>query len=160
MTDPSAGRIHRAAARVLPVCPQGEVLLLQEQDPVRPGELYWADIGGGIDAGETPEQTARRELAEEVGVEVAVDALVGPIHQAAHPFSWNGVDYLGRFTFFAVPLARETAISFAAHEPEEVGNILRAQWWTPQALRADGTACRASLPAIMETAIAAVGGDR
>jgi 8-oxo-dGTP pyrophosphatase MutT (NUDIX family) len=37
----------------------------------------WALPGGRIDAGETPEQTALRELHEEVGLELPLDAVLG-----------------------------------------------------------------------------------
>ena len=42
----------RVTARVLPVNHRGEVLLLQDQDPGRPGILRWGTIGGAVDPGE------------------------------------------------------------------------------------------------------------
>ena len=40
-------RIHRTAARVMPVSPLGEVLLLQGRDPAYPDHWHWISIGGG-----------------------------------------------------------------------------------------------------------------
>ena len=59
--------IPRVSARVLPVSPDGEVLLLHDQDPTYPGVLRWGTIGGALDPGETHEQAAVRELYEETG---------------------------------------------------------------------------------------------
>ncbi len=51
----------RVTARVLPVNHRGEVLLLQDQDPGRPGILRWGTIGGAVDPGETLLEAAVRE---------------------------------------------------------------------------------------------------
>jgi hypothetical protein len=47
-------------------------------------------------------------------------------------------------------------VHFGGLEPGEVGNILQALWWTPEALRKDGTAASPDLPDIMRSAIDAV----
>ena len=44
-------RIHRTAARVLPVSPLGEVLLLQARDPAYPDDWHWVSIGGAVRRG-------------------------------------------------------------------------------------------------------------
>jgi len=62
-------RIQRVAARVLPVSPDGEVLMLQDQDPAEPGVLRWGTIGGATDPGESLVDAAIRELFEETGIE-------------------------------------------------------------------------------------------
>jgi len=46
----------------------GSVAIVRERRALRPGEQpKWALPGGEVDAGETPEQAAARELLEEVG---------------------------------------------------------------------------------------------
>ena len=151
--------IHRIAARVLPVSPAGEVLLLQGQDPAVPGELHWVSIGGAVDPGESLAAAAIRELAEETGIAAREADLLGPLHRATHPFSWAGRSYVSDNHFFALPLERATEIHFSGLEAAEVGNILQAAWWTPEALGADGSAASPDLPEIMAVAIATVGGD-
>lgn len=59
----------RHAAGVLFVSPEGRVLLLKRSGSEDNYGGYWALPGGGMEAGETPEDTARRESAEEIGVE-------------------------------------------------------------------------------------------
>ncbi|MEZ0579913.1 NUDIX hydrolase [Nocardioides sp. MH1] len=161
MSVPDAGPIHRVAVRLLPVSPDGRVLLLQGQDPARPGDLHWVSVGGAVDPGEDHEQAAVRELHEETGIVGDVADLVGPIGTGVHPFSWAGTDYVSHSTFYAIPVAADVEVHFGGLEPAEVGNILQAAWWTPDDLRADGTAASDDMPDMMETAIDAVlGGAR
>lgn len=46
-------------------------ILLQERDEHAPrAALQWGCVGGSVEAGETPEQAAYRELTEETGIEL------------------------------------------------------------------------------------------
>lgn len=57
---------HPGGAAVVPVLPDGKVLLVRQfRYPIQQDLLELP--AGKIDPGETPESTARRELAEEVG---------------------------------------------------------------------------------------------
>ncbi|MEV5583022.1 NUDIX hydrolase [Streptomyces parvus] len=66
----------------------GTVLMIRRRQ--REGKLLWAFPGGGIEAGETPEQAAVRETAEEVGLEAkAVRVLGDRVHpQTGVPMSY------------------------------------------------------------------------
>jgi 8-oxo-dGTP pyrophosphatase MutT (NUDIX family) len=150
------GPVIRTAARVLPVSPEGQVLLLQCQDPARPGDLHWISIGGAVDPGESRVEAALRELREETGIEAEAGDLTEPIHHGDYRFSWDGVEYLNRATVYAFPCDRRVEVSLAGLEPGEVGNVLGAAWWTPDELAADGTAANLDLPDVMSLAIAAV----
>lgn len=150
--------IQRVAARVLPVNERGEVLLLQGQDPARPGDLHWVSIGGGIDPEETLTAAALRELHEETGIVADEDDLLGPVHRGSHAFSWDGQDYVNDSTFFALALDSTAEIHFDGLEHAEIGNLFQAAWWTPEALRIDGRGTSPDLPDIMAAAIAAVRG--
>ncbi|GAB3784756.1 NUDIX hydrolase [Nocardioides ungokensis] len=151
--------IHRTTARVLPVSARGEVLLLQGRDPARPTDLHWVSIGGAVDGGETLVEAALRELQEETGIRAAASDLTPPVHRGSHAFCWDGVDYVSDGTFFAMALEHDAEVSFEGLEVAEVGNVLRAGWWSPEALAADGTAASPDLPEIMTTAIVAVRGE-
>lgn len=154
-------RISRRSARVLPVSVTGEVLLVQDTDPGDAGKgAYWASVGGAIDPDEQPAEAASRELWEETGIRAAPGALVGPIHVHDSRFSWNGVDYAGNNTYFAVRVDRDVEISFANLEPVEITSMLGVGWWTPEDLRADGAGTTEFLADIMELAVDAVRGDQ
>ena len=152
-------RVERATARVLPVSPDGAVLLLEELDPAQPGERYWSSIGGAPDPHESLPAAAVRELQEEAGITTTAEDLVGPVFRDRQAYSWDGVHYVGDHTYFALPLPRTVEVSFDGLEPEEVGTVLGARWWFPAAL-AGATARPAGLPDIMASAIAAVRGQQ
>src|SRR4051812_12114582 len=114
----------RPTARVLPVSPDGEVLLLQDQDPAHPGILRWGSVGGAADPGESLVEAALRELHEETGIEVGSDELTGAFHRRTYEFSWAGRSYVSDATFFALPMEREVEISFDFLERAEVGNVV------------------------------------
>ncbi len=146
--------LHRITARVLPVSSTGAVLLLQERDPARPGELYWSSIGGAVDPGESLTEAAVRELWEETGIVVDADLLSAPVHRGVQAYSWDGVDNVADSTYFVVPLDDDVEVNFDNLEPEEVGNVLAAGWWTPAELA--GRAVRPpDLPEIISTALTA-----
>ncbi|CAN5788470.1 NUDIX hydrolase [soil metagenome] len=71
----------RRSARLVVRSPARRVLLfdtevLTAEDPLRPGtRRFWNTPGGGVEPGETFEQTALRELREETGI---TDARIGP----------------------------------------------------------------------------------
>jgi 8-oxo-dGTP pyrophosphatase MutT (NUDIX family) len=60
--------IKRPVARALLFDEAGRLLLLFDSDP--DGGAYWYPPGGRIESGESPEEAARRELAEEAELDV------------------------------------------------------------------------------------------
>lgn len=79
---------RRRAARVV-VLHDDAVLLLADTDPGLPGTRWWVTPGGGIDPGESALEAAVRELGEELGVQVAIDQLLGPVavREVVHGYS-------------------------------------------------------------------------
>lgn len=59
---------HPGGAVALPLAADGQLLLLRQFRPCLGGWL-WEAPAGKLDPGESPEATARRELAEEAGLE-------------------------------------------------------------------------------------------
>jgi 8-oxo-dGTP pyrophosphatase MutT (NUDIX family) len=143
---------------VVPVSPEGACLLLLERDPSRANEPYWGTIGGAADPAEGLADAAVREMREETGIVVDRADLTPPFHQRVTEFSWDGVTYRGDATLFALPLARDTPITFDHLEPEELGNVLDARWLTPHEAALDGRLMWPDLPAVLRSAVRAVEG--
>jgi 8-oxo-dGTP pyrophosphatase MutT (NUDIX family) len=79
-----------ARARVV-IVEDGRLALIKR---VRDGRTYYLFPGGGVEAGETPEQAAVREAWEELGVDVRLGEVV-------HEELYGGT----RFVFFAAEIA-------------------------------------------------------
>ena len=62
------------------------------------GRLVWEPPGGGIEDGERPIDTARRELAEETGL--AGEAVLDRAVMVRRHFDWNGQHYDGEEAFY------------------------------------------------------------
>lgn len=95
---------HRPAARVVCVDAAGRILLLRWRDP-HDGAILWEPPGGGIEAGETPLAAARRELAEETGLDPA--AVIDRSVPVERDVWWNGRRYAGREHFFVARFYHE-----------------------------------------------------
>lgn len=67
---------------------EGAVLMIRRRQ--KEGELLWAFPGGAVEAGETAEQAAVREVAEEVGMTVAAARALG---QRVHPKTGRAMVY-------------------------------------------------------------------
>jgi 8-oxo-dGTP pyrophosphatase MutT (NUDIX family) len=150
---------HRVCARVLPVNPAGEVLLLHGWDPAAPEAPYWFSIGGATDPGESLVEAAVREMREETGIVIQPIELSDPIAREDAEFDWGVWRLVQDQTYYALALAQDpSTISFEGLEPIERTSIDAAAWWTPEGLEADGSAANARLPEIMRTAVATVRG--
>jgi ADP-ribose pyrophosphatase YjhB (NUDIX family) len=64
----------RVAAYAVITDEEGRILLSRWIEGAKPA---WTLPGGGMDPGEHPEQTCRREVREETGYEVALEGLLG-----------------------------------------------------------------------------------
>src|SRR4051794_4532079 len=77
--------VFRGAARLLVLTAERQVLLMRLEPSFR--DPFWVTPGGGLDEGETYEQAALRELAEEVG---RSDLAIGPcVWMREVTFTWE-----------------------------------------------------------------------
>ncbi|MDI6100757.1 NUDIX domain-containing protein [Actinoplanes sp. NEAU-A12] len=126
--------VHRPAVRVICFDADGRILLMHWQDPVT-RERLWEPPGGGIDPGETPLQAARRELAEETGLDPA--AISDRFLDVERDSWWKGRRHVGREQFFAAlfptsrpPVGREGLLAY------EQSELITHAWIDPADLSA------------------------
>ena len=106
----------------------GRVLLIKF---VLPNMTFWATPGGGIEAGETLLAGARRELKEELGIEVALE---GPVHTAVGIFEFEGELIENTDNFFAGRWDGEPRLLGATET--ESATLTEARWWTLEEVEA------------------------
>jgi ADP-ribose pyrophosphatase YjhB (NUDIX family) len=116
----------RPVARVLLVSPEQEVLLLLAQDSAA-SHRWWVTPGGGVEAGESFEEAAGRELYEDTGVVAPIGPWVWT-RRHAYPFDGRSFDQYERF-FVALAETREVR----PVRPDSY--VRRHRWWTLPELR-------------------------
>jgi 8-oxo-dGTP pyrophosphatase MutT (NUDIX family) len=132
--DEDPRRRRRDSARVVVLDAQGRVLLLETYDDVRDA-TFWITPGGGIEPGETLLEAALRELREETGLDLAPDALLGPVAVSRGQWQFRGTPLVGEDWFYAVvtdgfELDRSgwTELERELHRAD--------RWWRPEELDA------------------------
>src|SRR6478672_11300697 len=128
--------VRRTAARVLLLDERQRVLLLSGTDP-QVGSRWWITPGGGAEKGEPLAETAIRELAEETGLRLRTDQLVGPLWRRVAKFHFTGVDYEQTEFYFAAAMASdEASMSFdtSGHTNDERLTLTGHRWWSLDAL--------------------------
>jgi 8-oxo-dGTP pyrophosphatase MutT (NUDIX family) len=118
------------------ICVDGRdrVLLMCWRDPTD-GNLIWEPPGGGIEEGEIPFDTARRELTEETGLPgAAVRDRPVPVHRH---MQWNGKLYDGEETFFLAVFDEPPALDFGGLTEYEAEWLVERTWFPWNALPPD-----------------------
>lgn len=107
-TPPSGVKpIERPSGRIFVVDDNYRVLMIRGQDPQNParGHFWWTP-GGGLDPGESVEEGARRELWEEIGLELESIEDLGPVVMTRNSvFGMDNVWFDSFETFFVVRVA-------------------------------------------------------
>lgn len=130
------GRYFREAARVLLVDEQDRLLLVRGHDVDRPARSWWFTIGGGIDAGETPEQAAVRELAEETGLEIEESDLVGPVLTRSAIFDFEREHVRQDEVFYLARIEDPGEMTRDGWTAVERSFMDEIRWWALDELRA------------------------
>jgi TDG/mug DNA glycosylase family protein len=117
----ASGLPVRENVRALVLDDHGRALLLRYGDDYEP---WWVTPGGGREPGESDEQTLRRELSEEVGLERFE---VGPLLWELQSWTLDEVGY-------GSGLARVYLVRVAAFEPPHLTEAQELRWFAPDEL--------------------------
>ena len=126
---------RRATSRVLLFDREDRILLFLTVAPDTSGVARWLTPGGGVDAGETFEQAARRELFEETGL--VVESLGEPVWTHDFEVEWDAADHdTGHAEFFSYVTDSFEPARDNWTEEEQV-DVLEHRWWTLAELLAE-----------------------
>lgn len=110
---------HVPRARVMIWNEHGELLLVRNWG----GKQQWGLPGGGVEKNEQPVAAARRELFEEIGIELSTGELT---HVTTINYQYEAVIYAAAIAKNALPTQ--------PHNPWEITDL---QWFSPQDLPSD-----------------------
>ena len=129
---------QRPSSRLLVVNRRRELLLFrfEHKEGALGGQTFWATPGGGLDEGESYEDAARRELFEEVGLQMG-DVGSQVAQRTARFVLPSGDPVLADERFFLIQLD-ELAVSDANWTALEQEVMTAHRWWSQAELR--GTA--------------------
>lgn len=122
-------RVPRPAARILLVDGEGRVLLMRFTPGDRPP--LWCTPGGAVDPGETYEQAARRELWEEVGLDVDCGPQVA--QRTCEFLTFEGVEVIADERYFRVDIDRHD-VQAGALTALEQRVLAGSRWFHPHEL--------------------------
>ena len=120
--------VNRRAARVILFDEQDRILLFRGIDSTEPDATpWWFTPGGGLEAGETAREAARREVFEETGV--ALDSMSGPVYEQHLDFTFEG-EPLHQFEQFFVAHVHGVVLHSDGWTDLEKRTMLESRWWS------------------------------
>ncbi|WP_454624695.1 NUDIX domain-containing protein [Bradyrhizobium cenepequi] len=121
--------LQRRTARAILLDEVGRVLLirfavLRDQSTF----VFWATPGGTVEPGETDLEAARREISEELAIDLP---LTGPVHSAVDRFIHKGV-LVENIDIFFVGWLNQQRLRLHAKTEDERAAMQEARWWSSE----------------------------
>jgi 8-oxo-dGTP pyrophosphatase MutT (NUDIX family) len=122
--------LERSCVRVVLRDRGGRILLFRARLASRSPQDWWELPGGGIEPGESYQQTAVRELAEETGLVVSPDQVGPPRWRRTATWTARGIRRLQHEVVVPVQLdADRPPIGDGGRTPDEREEYVEARWW-------------------------------
>jgi ADP-ribose pyrophosphatase YjhB (NUDIX family) len=120
----------RFTYRTVGVCVEGDYVLLHRAEI----DDFWSLPGGRVEAGETSEEALRREMCEELGVEVRIGRLLWVVENF---FPLNDRLHHELGLYYAIVLPEDSSLrdKSAMHNGQEDGLRLLFRWFARADLR-------------------------
>jgi len=90
--------LHKQSVSAIPLNPEGKILLQLRDDRPKYNPNCWTTFGGAVEVGETPDEAMRRELLEEIELELPMvlwkvqEVLV---EREGQKIAWENYIYVG-----------------------------------------------------------------
>jgi 8-oxo-dGTP pyrophosphatase MutT (NUDIX family) len=125
---------EREAVRAVFVDGTGSVFLMRIVEP-HSGRGWWITPGGGIEAGERPLVALRREVSEELGVDLVQIGTPMAVWHRRVRFSWAGREVSQHETFYLIDCDRFDPPRCEDGDGENSSTTGEPRWWTTTELR-------------------------
>jgi 8-oxo-dGTP pyrophosphatase MutT (NUDIX family) len=148
--------LERSCVRVVLQESGGRILLFRAQLSSRSPQPWWELPGGGIEAGESYQQAAVRELREETGLVVS-PVQVGPsLWRRSATWTGHGIRRLQHEVVVRVRVdASEPEITDGGRTPEERDEYVASRWWpVPELLASNERFYPGRLPELLPAFLA------
>jgi 8-oxo-dGTP pyrophosphatase MutT (NUDIX family) len=122
--------LERSCVRVVLQDSDGRILLFRARLSSRSPQPWWELPGGGIEAGESYQQAAVRELREETGLVVSTAQVGPPLWRRSATWTGHGIRRLQHEVIAHVRIdASQHEITDGGRTPEEQDEYVASRWW-------------------------------
>lgn len=122
---------QRHSVRALLLTPDHHILLIQSREP-ESGQRLWCSPGGGMEAGESPEDSLRRELYEETGIRELPP--FSHVWNRKAEFTWAGNRIIQQETYYLIRTPWFEPSMVNNPEKTETDSFLGFRWWPVRAI--------------------------